>query len=373
MSTIPTYFKLHPEKKIGLKRLTDADLGRAKTSHQTHIGLKESVLSFLLGSRQDYETDEAVLVYENKVQPTKLHLHWLPSQSVPGEFRSPSITSKMDDGNPTVCESIRTIARTDGPLDNWYLLWFALDTEFVVFYLLQEGSSDYNEIEDLLPKNRNNTVISDANRNFSKICRILEAKVLKVDGSSLIEAERDILSNTFKYNRKKVLGTRLEDLQKLVSTIGVHGENLVNAYLEREKKKNNVTDFLWMNKNGESGKPFDFEIHYSNGLHVFADAKTTMGLFDENPVYFSLNEVNFASSQVKNYAVFRVYNLAEENQEKLRIGRDPNNTLFSAITRETNSFGNAINNLSVTLADNFSFKVDLKGKHLLFDPEITLN
>ena len=41
------FFELHEENKIGYKELSDADLGRAATSHQTHIGLFDDAYHFL--------------------------------------------------------------------------------------------------------------------------------------------------------------------------------------------------------------------------------------------------------------------------------------------------------------------------------------
>ena len=42
------FFELHDEKIIGYKALTDADLGRSITSHQTHIGLFDDVLTIFI-------------------------------------------------------------------------------------------------------------------------------------------------------------------------------------------------------------------------------------------------------------------------------------------------------------------------------------
>lgn len=41
------FFKLNPEKRIGYKKLSAADLGLSSTSHQTHIGLFDNMLTFL--------------------------------------------------------------------------------------------------------------------------------------------------------------------------------------------------------------------------------------------------------------------------------------------------------------------------------------
>ena len=56
------FFRLHPEKRIGLKKLTDADLGLSNSSRQTHIGLYEGVLEYL----EDSDViKKGLLVYKN--------------------------------------------------------------------------------------------------------------------------------------------------------------------------------------------------------------------------------------------------------------------------------------------------------------------
>lgn len=58
------FFKLHSERIIGFKALTDADLGKSITSHQTHIGLFDDVLTFL--PNQPIIQDDAMLIYNSQ-------------------------------------------------------------------------------------------------------------------------------------------------------------------------------------------------------------------------------------------------------------------------------------------------------------------
>ena len=57
-------FELHSEKKIGYKRLSDADLGQSEASRQTHIGLSQSVFAYL---PDKCEQDDCMLLYEDSV------------------------------------------------------------------------------------------------------------------------------------------------------------------------------------------------------------------------------------------------------------------------------------------------------------------
>ena len=55
-------FQIHGESKISIKRLTDADLKRSPTSHQTHIGLSNNSLTFMTDNKTEYT---AMLIYNS--------------------------------------------------------------------------------------------------------------------------------------------------------------------------------------------------------------------------------------------------------------------------------------------------------------------
>lgn len=61
------FFFFDIEKRIGLKKLSNADLGTSDTSRQTHIGLYNDVLQFL----GDNVVMTAMLVYGDSLLSTR--------------------------------------------------------------------------------------------------------------------------------------------------------------------------------------------------------------------------------------------------------------------------------------------------------------
>ena len=60
------FFQLNDEKIIGFKKLSLADLGlNPKSTHQTHIGLRSDILTFMDAS---LEQETGILIYENTCQ-----------------------------------------------------------------------------------------------------------------------------------------------------------------------------------------------------------------------------------------------------------------------------------------------------------------
>lgn len=58
------FFFFNIENRIGLKKLSDADLGKSVKSNQTHIGLYNDVLTFLGNN----VVTSAMLIYGNYCQ-----------------------------------------------------------------------------------------------------------------------------------------------------------------------------------------------------------------------------------------------------------------------------------------------------------------
>lgn len=71
------------EKRIGIKKLSKADLGISDTSNQTHIGLYNDVLQFL----DDNAITTAMLVYGDYCK--MLDCYFDRIENPDGTFRSP--------------------------------------------------------------------------------------------------------------------------------------------------------------------------------------------------------------------------------------------------------------------------------------------
>lgn len=129
------FFKINAECHIGFKKLTAADLGIG-TSHQTHIGLYEGVLNFL----PDVDVvSTAMLICDGYCDIIKCYFDRI--ENLDGTFRSPKI--RIGGSEESVVKRIREFASADTGAD-WYLLWFGLESEELVFILLNANSEDYH-------------------------------------------------------------------------------------------------------------------------------------------------------------------------------------------------------------------------------------
>ena len=93
---------------------------------------------------------------------------------------------------------------------------------------------------------------------------------------------------------------------------------MVNEFLVKEQYNRIVTEFEWVNKSSEKGRPYDFWIRYSTGQEQWMDVKTTDHEF-EQMVIVSKNEINFITEKTNpEYAIFRVYS-KQETSAKMKI------------------------------------------------------
>ena len=143
-------FKLHEEGKIGMKQLSKADLGLSSTTHQTHIGLYDGVIAFL--PDQNYE-GKGKFIFNGKIEE-ELGFSFGRIENKDGSFRSPNIKTGGF-GVVSIVSHIReTVRRYEDDL-NWYLIWFGLEDEKVVFFLFNNESQEYEKINTIVDLSKN--------------------------------------------------------------------------------------------------------------------------------------------------------------------------------------------------------------------------
>lgn len=142
-------FKLHEEGKIGVKQLSKADLGLSSTTHQTHIGLYDGVLSFL--SNQDNDR-KGIFIFNRESE--ELDFAFAKIQNPDGTFRSPKISIGGTNVISIVSQIRATVRKFEDDL-NWYLIWFGLEDEKVVFFLFNNESQEYEKINTIVDLSKN--------------------------------------------------------------------------------------------------------------------------------------------------------------------------------------------------------------------------
>lgn len=356
------FFEAHPEGRIGYKQLTDADLGRA-LGNITHIGLFDAILTFL----PNHYEGSAMFIYDDKAEIIDMFFDRIGRKS--GVFNSPKI-KKGGRNVVSVVTVIHDIVAQNPALElKWYLIWFGLKSEESVFFLFHSQSEHFHIISEIIDLTQEDVKsrIEYGNRSFDRLLKYLEHVVNQ--SSTEIQEQLEVVSQTggTSADTHKFRPFDIEKANELFRRTGREGESLVAEYLDMLKFNKQITEFCWMNKDRESGYPYDFSIQSNDQLIIHADVKSTAYKF-EQPMIFSNQEIAFIV-KVPNYQIFRVYDLSEQHKH-LRICENsklyvPN--LHSCI----NGFQES---LSTHQASVHSVKIAISPTmdKLLFSPEITL-
>lgn len=295
------FFKTHQECKIGYKTLTAADLGFSLKSNQTHIGLYQKVLGFL----NDEDSTLGMLIYENYCDILECDFDRIMNPD--GSFRSPKIRKGSLRAN-TVVKKIREFA-SQHPQREYYLVWFGIEGNGIVFWLIDNTSNDYNIINSFLP--HKNKVYDTTSFDSEILLQQIEHKIDNV--STELQKDLEIASQIGTVTRKF---TRydIKKAEERFAQIGKQGEELVADYLDRRKHLHLIDSYIWCNKNRESGLPYDFIINQNH----FIDVKSTLYRFNQQ-IVFSNREFEFISTKRdSSYSVYRVFDMSEA-QKKLIV------------------------------------------------------
>jgi hypothetical protein len=121
-----------------------------------------------------------------------------------------------------------------------------------------------------------------------------------------------------------------------------------------------------MNKDKESGMPYDFEIIYNNGEVFYTDVKSTSYKFEQKMI-FSGQEFLFIN-QNNNYLIHRVFDLKES--PKLKICHNAKN-VSNRFVPNLNNFSSDVQSYGLKIN---SVKVEVPPilEYLIFDNEISL-
>lgn len=293
------FFRAHSEGRIGYKQLTEADLGRGTTTHQTHIGLFDDILTFLYDQRVE---EEAMLIFKNNSDMVDCFFDRIENPD--GSFRSPKIRK----GNAvSVVTIIRDWAASEPKDYKWYLIWFGLESGMVVFYLFNDHMPDYDNVSRIvdLSRPRIKGRIASGDFRFGRLMNYLE-NIVNENSAEILE-QLEIVSQIGASRTFKPFD--IEKANELFKTTGRRGEELVANYLDQLKFQKRIETYNWMNRSQESGLPYDFTIQYPNQNIVYVDAKSTLYRF-EQPMVFSGSELQFIC-QTPYYHIFRVYDLAD--------------------------------------------------------------
>ena len=306
-------FDIHSESRISFKRLTDADLKRSPTSHQTHIGLSNDSLTFMQDDKMEYSS---MLIYGSYCDIVSCEIGRITRES--GRRDAPNVKSGGIDKDNNVVKKIREFASLKSD-KAFYLLWFGLDSGTPLFMLISRDSTDYNMLDkfclfDTIPDRQIKT-LEKSDPQFAPILQYVRERLEFVT----IDLQKDLeISAETETDNPKFKDEDIKKAKNYIQELGRKGEEMVNLFLEKEKRDNRISDFDWVNKSSEKGRPYDFWIRYPGNNEQWMDVKTTDHEF-EQAVIVSKNEINFITEKKDpEYAIFRVYS-KQETSARLKI------------------------------------------------------
>ncbi|KAL3859494.1 hypothetical protein ACJMK2_009713 [Sinanodonta woodiana] len=91
--------------------------------------------------------------------------------------------------------------------------------------------------------------------------------------------------------------------------VGIWGEQLIYNYLMKMKDvEGTIQEVKWINKEGETGAPYDLEVYYQNNPQVhYIEVKSTQS--NNKEVFeISLPQIKFAERQKEHFHIYRVFN-----------------------------------------------------------------
>ena len=361
--------ELHGEQKIGYKRLSDADLGRIDASRQTHIGLSQSVFTYL---PDKCEQDDCMLLYEDSIEHLPFYFDRILRQN--GNHDSPKIRIGNEDEN-TIARKIREITTTHPIITNWYLIWFGLKDGRPVFILLNEQSQIYRDIttSKITFPNRA-TALSEKSPRFISLLQLLgkHASDIGIDPTEELQIaeELEIAVQTSDTVSKKLRAFDVNKARENCAKIGAEGESLVCKYFEGCKTRGELLDYTWVNRENESGLPYDFIIKTTKGERVYLDVKTTNYRFKQKMI-FSSQEIEFATSQEHKNDSYRVYRVYKNDAGEMCLRICTNiQVLFMYIRAHMQKYEPAIN--AVAKIETIKYSVLPEQEELIFENEIKL-
>ena len=361
--------ELHSEQRIGYKHLFDADLGRSDASRQTHIGLSQSVFTYL---PDKCEQDDCMLLYENSIEHLPFYFDRILRQN--GNYDSPKIRIGNEDEN-TIARKIRKIATTQQATTNWYLIWFGLKDGRPVFILLNEQSPIYADITTSKISFPNRaSVLTAKSPRFVSFLQLLKkhAADIGIDPTEELQIaeELEIVVQTSDTVPEKLRAFDVNKARENCSKIGAAGESLICKYFEDCKARGELLDYTWANRENESGLPYDFKLVTTTGETVYLDVKTTNYRFKQKMI-FSSQEIEFATSREHKNDSYHVYRVYKNDAGEMCLKICTNiQALFMYIRAHTQTYAPAIN--VVAKIETIKFSVLPDQNDLNFGEEIKL-
>lgn len=291
---------------FGFKKLSEPEIGN-DTSHQTHIGLYNSVLIQL----SHHQRIQSKLYYEKNVFKTITFIDFI--QNKDGSLRSPKIRRGNDDDifnikgvkYESTYVKLLDLIHKDNHKKDWYIIFHQLNEDEIDFYLMSQDSEIYKEIKEKFPLAENTTLTEKTEiRILNNILSTYSTKALPPHGIKnvwwkdeeivfMVNPGKESFEKTILINKpflwapfvgpdNKPHQNTMVALVRKGNIILVYNDQSIVGYLEA--KSNVYKDVYDWTLGGEKGKKKGLKLKQTGGFKVdlnnFVEFKVPINLSD---------------------------------------------------------------------------------------------
>jgi hypothetical protein len=294
-------FKVHAENTIGIKKLTDADLGAGK-SHQTHIGLYSDVLTFL---PDHAHAEKGLLIHDINYEFVEVYFDRITNPD--GTTRSPKF--RLGTSEFSLVNRIRYVVQ-ETPEKEWFLIWFGTDLGKIITVLFTKEDDLFNQLKDYMGDFFLDSmkVLSPKIQQYEEIVLLLQNYIIP------------ILKPDLEMNIKKI------QLQRMLDQKGRDLDNIFNltdfsSYLQQIAIEH-LSVFLESKK--QKGQIIDFEIlpiganKYANYCKIIMNNKVVRNVLLKISTFEEQQEFNLTLDELLlfqekgDFGVFSIFNVDEQ-------------------------------------------------------------
>lgn len=292
-------FTVHRENAIGIKKLTNADLGIGK-SHQTHIGLFNEVLTFL---PDHYFAEKGLLIHDINYEFVEVYFDRITNPD--GTTRSPKFRLGIDPASLTA--RIREKAKLSQHA-NWFLIWFAVESNRVVSILLNEQDVLAYDLKELGVSLDKTVILSHSPLN-TKVTNLLQMYIYEVvkDTVNAIEHKlwlRELLT------RNEYYFVEILRLFSRISKVNQIATECMKAFFQRKIANNQISSF--------EIQPYDDSLFCSRFCTIFKgeSKKTVLLKVTESksslPLIINMNDIcQGVSPSHRNWGIIWIFDIDE--------------------------------------------------------------
>jgi len=295
-------FKVHAENTIGIKKLTDADLGAGK-SHQTHIGLYSDVLTFL---PDHAHAEKGLLIHDINYEFVEVYFDRITNPD--GTTRSPKF--RLGTSEFSLVNRIRYVVQ-ETPEKEWFLIWFGTDLGKIITVLFTKEYNLFNQLKDYMGDFFLDSVkvLSPKIQQYEEIVLLLQNYIIPI-------LKPDLEMNINKIQMQRMLDQKGRDLDNIFNLTDFSSylqqiaiEHL-SVFLESKKQKGQIIDFeilpIGANKNANYCKMI-----INN--KVVRNILLKISMFDEpEEISLTLDEL-IMLQEMGNLGIFCLYNIDEQS------------------------------------------------------------